>query len=58
MLFSVFQANTAIVFQQNSAEFAEIRFGTDNITADWYTSVLQYAGFFVVPCLGATGNNE
>lgn len=52
MLFSLFETSTAIVFQQNATELAQIRFGTDAITAGWYTAVLQYAGFFVVPCLG------
>jgi hypothetical protein len=44
MLFSLFETSTAVVFQQNATELAEIRFGTDSITAGWYTSVLQYAG--------------
>jgi hypothetical protein len=52
MLFSLFQTSTAVVFSQNATELAEIRFGTDSITAGWYTSVLQYAGFFLVPLLG------
>lgn len=52
MLFSLFETSTAIVFTQNATEMAELRFGTDAITAGWYTAVLQYAGFFVVPCLG------
>jgi hypothetical protein len=52
MLFSLFETSTAIVFTQNATELAEIRFGTDAVTAGWYTAVLQYAGFFFVPCLG------
>ena len=36
--------STAIVFQQNATELAQLRFGTDAVTAGWYTSVLQYAG--------------
>ena len=52
MAFSLFETSTAVVFQQNATELAELRFGTDAVTAGWYTSVLQYAGFFVVPCVG------
>ena len=44
MTFSLFETSTAVVFSQNATELAEIRFGTDSITAGWYTSVLQYAG--------------
>jgi hypothetical protein len=52
MLFSLFETSTASIFQANATEFAEVRFGTDAVTAGWYSSLLQYAGFFVVPCLG------
>ncbi|RSL59338.1 hypothetical protein CEP51_013932 [Fusarium floridanum] len=52
MAFSLFETSTAIVFLQNATELAEQRFGTDSIAAGWYSSVLQYAGFFVVPLLG------
>lgn len=50
--FSLLETSTAIVFTQNATELAEYRFKTDSITAGWYSSVLQYAGFFVVPILG------
>ncbi|KKY27251.1 putative major facilitator superfamily transporter [Phaeomoniella chlamydospora] len=50
--FSAFQTSTASVFQQNATELAEQRFNTDSITAGWYSATLQYAGFFVVPCVG------
>lgn len=53
MAFSLFQTSTAVVFLQNATELAEQRFGTGSIQAGWYSSVLQYAGFFVVPLLGA-----
>jgi MFS family permease len=52
MGFSLFETSTAIVFLQNATELAEQRFGTDSIQAGWYSAVLQYAGFFVVPLLG------
>ncbi|KAN0122752.1 MFS transporter [Hyaloscypha variabilis] len=52
MCFSLFETSMAIVFQQNATELAQLRFGTDAVTAGWYTSVLQYAGFFVVPIVG------
>ncbi|KAK7432089.1 hypothetical protein QQZ08_001379 [Neonectria magnoliae] len=52
MGFSLFETSTAIVFLQNATELAEQRFGTDSIAAGWYSSVLQYSGFFVVPLLG------
>ncbi|KAH6683553.1 major facilitator superfamily domain-containing protein [Plectosphaerella plurivora] len=52
MAFSLFETSTAIVFLQNATELAEQRFGTDSITAGWYSATLQYAGFFVVPVLG------
>ncbi|KAF5702010.1 major facilitator superfamily domain-containing protein [Fusarium globosum] len=52
MGFSLFETSAAIVFLQNATEIAEQRFGTDSIAAGWYSSVLQYSGFFVVPLLG------
>lgn len=48
MLFSFFQTSTAIVFTQNATELAEQRFGTDSVTAGWYSATLQYAGMFEV----------
>ncbi|TLD10356.1 hypothetical protein PgNI_05491 [Pyricularia grisea] len=51
--FSMFETSTAIVFTQNATELAEKRFKTDSITAGWYSATLQYAGFFLVPCIGA-----
>ncbi|KAH0419969.1 major facilitator superfamily transporter [Colletotrichum camelliae] len=53
MAFSLFQTSAAIVFTQNATELAEKRFKTDAITAGWYSATLQYAGFFLVPCIGA-----
>lgn len=52
MAFSLFQTTTASVFGQNATELAEKRFNVDSITAGWYSSLSQYAGFFLVPCLG------
>lgn len=52
MLFTLFETSDAIVFTANATELAQLRFNTDAITAGWYTSLLQYAGFFVVPCVG------
>ncbi|KFZ24761.1 hypothetical protein V502_00765 [Pseudogymnoascus sp. VKM F-4520 (FW-2644)] len=52
LAFSLLETSTAMVFTQNATEFAEHRFNTDSITAGWYTSVLQYAGFFLVPLIG------
>ncbi|KAL4739818.1 major facilitator superfamily domain-containing protein [Aspergillus similis] len=52
MAFSLFQTSTALVFSQNATELAEKRFDVDSITAGWYSSLSQYAGFFLVPCLG------
>jgi len=48
--FSIMETSTAIVFTQNATELAQQRFNTDSITAGWYTSLLQYAGFFCSPC--------
>ncbi|KAF9872097.1 major facilitator superfamily transporter [Colletotrichum karsti] len=53
MAFSLFQTSAAMVFTQNATELAEKRFKTDAITAGWYSATLQYAGFFLVPCIGA-----
>ncbi|KAL4884922.1 major facilitator superfamily domain-containing protein [Aspergillus karnatakaensis] len=52
LLFSLFQTSTAVVFAQNSTELAEKRFDVDSIKAGWYSSLSQYAGFFLVPVLG------
>jgi hypothetical protein len=53
MLFSLFESSTAVVFQQNATELAEVRFRTDAVTAGWYTSVLQYAGGLSIGLLEA-----
>jgi hypothetical protein len=50
--FSLMETSTAFVFTQNATEFVEHGFKTDSITAGWYTAVLQYARFFVVPLVG------
>lgn len=52
LAFSLFETSTAIVFTQNATELAEQRFNIDSVVAGWYTAVLQYAGFFLVPCIG------
>ncbi|CAG9957218.1 unnamed protein product, partial [Clonostachys rosea f. rosea IK726] len=52
LLFSLFETSAAIVFSQNATELAEQRFKTDSIAAGWYSSLSQYAGFFIVPILG------
>ncbi|KAL4926770.1 putative MFS transporter [Aspergillus undulatus] len=52
LLFSLFQTSAALVFSQNSTELAEKRFDVDAIKAGWYSSLSQYAGFFLVPVLG------
>ncbi|OJJ56975.1 hypothetical protein ASPSYDRAFT_205931 [Aspergillus sydowii CBS 593.65] len=52
LAFSLFQTSTALVFSQNATELAEKRFDVDSITAGWYSSLSQYAGFFLVPCIG------
>ncbi|KAI9926272.1 hypothetical protein ASPWEDRAFT_116403 [Aspergillus wentii DTO 134E9] len=52
LLFSLFQTSAASVFSQNATELAEKRFNVDAIKAGWYSSLSQYAGFFLVPCLG------
>lgn len=51
--FSLFQTSTALVFSQNATELAEQRFEIDSIKAGWYSSLSQYAGCLLVPCLGA-----
>jgi hypothetical protein len=53
ILFSLFETSTAVVFQQNATELAELRFRTDAVTAGWYTSVLQYAGGLSIELLEA-----
>ncbi|KKK14386.1 hypothetical protein P175DRAFT_0456383 [Aspergillus ochraceoroseus IBT 24754] len=52
LAFSLFQTSAALVFSQNATELAEQRFDVDSIKAGWYSSLSQYAGFFLVPCLG------
>ena len=43
-----FKTSIAVAFQRNATELAQLRFGTDVVTAGWYTSVLQYAGEFTI----------
>ncbi|KAH8690002.1 putative MFS transporter [Talaromyces proteolyticus] len=50
--FSLFQTSSAVVFSQNSTELAKKRFDVSDITAGWYSALGDYAGFFLVPCLG------
>lgn len=45
LVFSLFQTSTALVFSQNATELAEKRFDVDSITAGWYSSLSQYAGW-------------
>ncbi|OKL64360.1 hypothetical protein UA08_00978 [Talaromyces atroroseus] len=52
MFFSLFQTSAAVVFSQNSTELAQKRFNVSSIKAGWYSSLSQYSGFFLVPCLG------
>ncbi|CEL01359.1 hypothetical protein ASPCAL00943 [Aspergillus calidoustus] len=52
LAFSLFQTSAALVFSQNATELAEQRFEVDAVKAGWYSALSQYAGFFLVPCLG------
>jgi hypothetical protein len=52
VVWSAMETSTAYVFTLNATELAEQRFNTDSITAGWYTAVVQYAGFFLVPLIG------
>ncbi|KAL2812563.1 major facilitator superfamily domain-containing protein [Aspergillus cavernicola] len=52
LAFSLFQTSAALVFSQNATELAEQRFDVDSVTAGWYSALSQYAGFFLVPCVG------
>lgn len=52
LAFSLFQTSAASIFSQNATELTEQRFDVGSIQAGWYSSLSQYAGFFLVPCLG------
>ncbi|KAJ6161037.1 hypothetical protein N7470_004433 [Penicillium chermesinum] len=52
LAFSLFQTSAALVFSQNATELAQQRFNVDSIRAGWYSSLSQYAGCLLVPCLG------
>ncbi|KAI1852197.1 hypothetical protein JX265_013050 [Neoarthrinium moseri] len=52
MAYSLFYTSTAIIFSGNATELAEQRFDIDSVTAGWYTALLRYAGFFLVPIVG------
>ncbi|KAI1099073.1 major facilitator superfamily transporter [Jackrogersella minutella] len=54
MAYSLFTTSTAVVFKGNATELAEQRFDIDSVTAGWYSALLQYAGFFLVPIIGVT----
>ncbi|KAK7949321.1 uncharacterized protein PG986_010207 [Apiospora aurea] len=49
MAYSLFTTSAAVVFKQNATEMAEQRFKVSAVTAGWYSALLQYAGFFIVP---------
>lgn len=44
LAFSLLETSVAIVFLQNATELAEQRFGTDSVSAGWYSALSQYAG--------------
>ncbi|KAK8085996.1 hypothetical protein PG994_000970 [Apiospora phragmitis] len=52
MAYSLFTTSTAVVFKQNATEMAEQRFQVSAVTAGWYSALMQYAGFFIVPVVG------
>ncbi|KAJ5613639.1 hypothetical protein N7528_007293 [Penicillium herquei] len=52
LAFSLFQTSTASIFSTNATELAEQRFNVSSIKAGWYSSLSQYAGCILVPCLG------
>ncbi|KAK9778236.1 putative Major facilitator superfamily transporter [Seiridium cardinale] len=52
MLYSLCYTSTAVVFSGNATELAEQKFDIDSVTAGWYTALLRYAGFFLVPVVG------
>ncbi|ETS80088.1 hypothetical protein PFICI_07617 [Pestalotiopsis fici W106-1] len=52
MLYSLCYTSTAVVFSGNATELAEQRFDIDSVTAGWYTALVRYAGFFIVPFIG------
>ncbi|KAK7704294.1 hypothetical protein SLS57_010543 [Botryosphaeria dothidea] len=43
LAFSLLETSVAIVFLQNATELAEQRFGTDSVSAGWYSALSQYA---------------
>ncbi|KAI1453771.1 major facilitator superfamily transporter [Annulohypoxylon moriforme] len=52
MAYSLFTTSTAVIFKGNATELAEKRFKISAVTAGWYSALLQYAGFFLVPVIG------
>ena len=46
--FSLLETSTAIMLLQNATELTEERFGTDSVTASWYSTTLQYAGQYLI----------
>ncbi|TEY71250.1 hypothetical protein BOTCAL_0097g00040 [Botryotinia calthae] len=52
MAFSLFETSTAALFTANATELAEQRLGVSSVQAGWYTSAIQYGGFFFVPLIG------
>ncbi|KAF7901650.1 uncharacterized protein EAF01_006949 [Botrytis porri] len=52
LAFSLFETATAGLFTSNATEMAEQRLGVSSVQAGWYTSAIQYGGFFFVPLIG------
>ncbi|KAK5045191.1 hypothetical protein LTR84_009524 [Exophiala bonariae] len=52
LAYSLFTTTTIVVFNANSTELAEQRFDIDSVKAGWYTSLVRYGGFFLIPVLG------
>lgn len=52
LAYSLFTITTIVVFNANSTELAEQRFKISLVKAGWYTSLVRYGGFFLVPVLG------
>ena len=49
--YTLFTTGTISVFNTNATELAEQRFKVDAVQAGWYTAILRYGSFAIIPAV-------
>lgn len=51
LAFSLFTTSTSVIFNANATEFAQHRFNVPATQAGWFTAVMKYGGFAIIPAV-------